>query len=102
MKHPASILFYLCVPATASPRLLLGGSWDESRQDKIVGLEYVGKKIKKGFDLASSGRSGALGGPVGTVKESLKNSHLMAITEELKSRWGTLAAASLHARSSGG
>lgn len=45
-------------------------------QDKIVGLEYVGgkKKInKKGFDLAASGRSGALGGPMRTVKKNLKN-----------------------------
>lgn len=69
---------------------------------RLLGLSTLGKKIKKGFDLASSGRSGALGGPVGTVKESLKNSHLMAITEQLKSRRGTLAAASLHTRSSGG
>jgi len=33
-------------------------------------------KNKKGFDLAASGRSGALGGPIETVKKSLKNSQL--------------------------
>lgn len=45
-------------------------------QDKIVGLEYVNKKIKWVFTWQLQAEVELLGGLIGTVKKSLKNSQL--------------------------